>query len=91
MSRARVSLWQADYPNSLFGSRAGRKHKILLQLGHYGNVGYKAPGSASSGGLSDKARALSHISNVCNEGGVWALWFLSGEGLWVQKSFVQHF
>lgn len=63
MSRARVSLWQADYPSSMFGSRAGRKHKILLQLGHYGNVGYKAPGGGS-GGFADKALALSRSSQM---------------------------
>ena len=64
MSRARVSLWQADYPSSLFGSRAGRKHKILLQLGHYGNVGYKAPGGGHAPGFSDKIAALSRASQM---------------------------
>jgi hypothetical protein len=42
MSRARVSLWENVYKKRLFGA-VGRKHKILLSLGHYGSVGYTSP------------------------------------------------
>ena len=42
MSRARVSLWKCMYKKRLFGA-VGRKHKILLSIGHYGSVGYTSP------------------------------------------------
>jgi hypothetical protein len=42
MSRARVSVWESVYKKRLFGA-VGRKHKLLLSLGHYGSVGYASP------------------------------------------------
>ena len=47
MSRARVSIWESAYKKRLLGS-VGRKHKILMNVGHYGNVGYSSPSSGDA-------------------------------------------